>query len=179
MGNLRTRSILLATEVTHQRHVVQTELTGPVELQLVVQVALGGPVVHLAALGAPLVAHGVVEAVVSLVGLLVEYGTRFRVYPLQLWVVIQVGNTAAVLTEHVIPRNHTAQRQTLGDEVQLLLQYEISVDAGGGNGLYTTDRRSLCRVRHIGRIGEVTPRAITVLWQEGIRRNVVDTSPHL
>ena len=111
--------------------------------------------------------------------MLVEYGTRLGVNPLQLWVVIQVGNTAAVLTEHVIPRNHTAQRQTLGDEVQLLLQYEVSVDAGGGNGLYTTDRRSLCRVRHIGRIGEVAPRAITVLWQEGIRRDVVDTSPHL
>ena len=101
--NLTTRTILLAAEESHGGDIVLTELAGPVQLQLIVQVALGSPVVHVTTLCAPLVTHGVVETVVTLVRLLVVHGASLGVDPFQLRVVIQVGNTAAVLTEHVVP----------------------------------------------------------------------------
>ena len=158
---------------------MQTKLATPVELQLIVQVTLSLIVVNLTALGSPLVTHGVVEAVITLVRLLILCNTCLWVDPLQLRVIIQVGDTATILTEHVIPSNQTTERQTFRDEVEFLLQNEVGIDTGRGNGLYTTDRRCLCGVADIGRTRQETPRAITILWQEGIRRDIVNTSPHL
>ena len=134
-----------------------TELTPPVQLYLIVQVTLGAPVVHATTLCAPLVTHGVVETVISLVRLLIGNSTCLRINPLELWIIIQVGNTTTILTEHVIPGDHTTKCQTLGDEVELLLQDEVGIDTGRSNGLHTTDRRGLSRVTNVSRTRQVTP----------------------
>ena len=132
-------------------------LACPVELHLVVEVALCGFIADRAAVGAPFVALRVVEAVVWFVGLLVGHGTCLWVYPLELWVVIKVVDTATVLTEHVVPCHHATKGKTLGDEVELLFQNEVGIDAGRSDGLRTSESHTLSRVAHIGRTREEAP----------------------
>ena len=57
---------------------------------------------------------------------------------------MQVGNTAATLIELVVPRDGTTGNQALRDEVEVLLQREVSEDTGDGTQL-------VARCGHIGR----------------------------
>ena len=154
-----------------------TKGTGPVQLHLIVQVT--GYVIHITAISAPLVTLRIVELIVGFYRLLVVRDTCFGINPFDLRVIVEVVDTTATFREVVIPCNHGTGIQALGDEVQVLLQHEVGIDAGRGLILCTTQGQTHGTVIHIGGTRQIAPRTVTVFRKEHIRADIIDTIPTL
>ena len=102
-----------------------------------------------------------------------------RINPLQLRIMVHIINTTILLYKSIVPRNHTSCRKSLGNEIKFLFQHEISSDASSGRSHGTTQRNLLGRVGYISRSWQISPRAIAILRQESIWRNIICTSPLL
>ena len=62
--------MLLSAKETHRSNIVLAKLASPIELELIIEIALSSPVVHATTIHGPLITHGVVELIVCLVWLL-------------------------------------------------------------------------------------------------------------
>ena len=60
-----------------------------------------------------------------------------------------------------------------------LLENEVGSDTGCSNILCTTESDTYSSITYVCRTWEITPRAITILRQECIRRDVINTGPLL
>ena len=123
--------IFLTGEGAHAGDMMQSEGTRPVELYLIVEVALGIPVLYCTLLDFPFLAHGVVKAVIVLVGFLISHLSGLRVDPFELWVVVLVFDASVSFHKGVVPRHGATCRKSFGDEVEFLLQDKVGGDAGG------------------------------------------------
>ena len=103
-GDHQTCSTLVAGEYAHGADVMTTELACPVELQLIVEITIGVPVVDTTIVGGP--GHGghFVKVVGSIVAVLILDDTCLRIDPLVARCrLIEVVDASVGLTEGVVP----------------------------------------------------------------------------
>ena len=180
VGEFAAPGVLLTVEHAHRRDVVVAELVAPEELRLIEQIALGEPVVHIAARCRPLDAFLKVEVGVAFLRLLPHGGSRVGIDPLELCLVIEVVDASSGLYKRVVPRHQRTGLQTFQEETQVLLQREVGVDAGGGGLLHARDGQVHNGVGSALRVGGVvTPRAVGVTGHESVVRRTVSGLPQL
>ena len=180
MGEFAAPGVLLTVEHAHRRDVVVAELVAPEELRLIEQIALGEPVVHIAARCRPLDAFLKVEVGVAFLRLLPHGGSRVGIDPLELCLVIEVVDASSGLYKRVVPRHQRTGLQTFQEETQVLLQREVGVDTGGGGLLHARDGQVHNGVGSALRVGGVvTPRAVGVTGHESVVRRTVSGLPQL
>ena len=138
--------ILLSGEESHGRNVVVSELTGPVQLQLVIEIAHGCVVIYGASFGGPVHTLLPIKLVVAFKFLSQSHLSGLRIDIFRRRSVVKVVDSATAFHKDIIPGNRSAGIQSLGNEIQFLFQCEVGVDARRRNLAHTADGEVLCRV---------------------------------
>ena len=172
MVEFGTRSAVLTGEQSHGCHIVETKGTGIVQLQLIIEFTVGGSSVDATAVDRPADRLGVVGI------LLPRDISRVGVDPFSLRVVIEVVDTSSALHHGIVKRQAGVEAQSAGDEVELLIQDEVSGDLCVGELLVTARCQQFDRVEGVGVTRSVEAiGAVAVDRAHGIGCRVVDGRP--
>ena len=172
MLQLVTGVILVAVEHAHRCYLVIAKLAVPVELQEIVEAAIGSIAFHLTTIGSPCCGWIVVD-------ILLPCGVAgIRIDPLALRIHIKVGNTSFYLHHRVVERQLTGKLQSLGYEIQFLGKNEVGGNLCIGSALLSASGKRLHGVRTVGRTRRIiTICSVAVDRAHGIRSSLIDRTP--
>ena len=180
-GDFAAVSVFLAGPYAGGAYVVlASELAAPVELQLIVDVALGLAVLDFAGVLVEAGVGVVVEVGEAVVGVFLHSACGGIDPSACAGCAGRNLDASLALYEEVVPRNHAAEIEALGDEAEVLLKHEVGVDACGGHAHGTGREKvahgvgGLCGVQRV-----VADGAVAVAGHEDVGSGAVDRAPDL